>query len=90
MTTRKPVNSFRIGSVQSAIWSHPAPDGRLRFGATIERRYQDKNGDWKPNSSFNLQELLALAKIVDITSSRMLELIESDREPKRTASSEAA
>jgi hypothetical protein len=60
MKNRAPIKKFSAGSVSSAIWENGATvNGRevsiLR--ATVDRRYKDKDGQWKSSGSFSRNEI---------------------------------
>ena len=65
----KPVQKFSAGSVSCALWENEMP---LRTGgtknvlsATFERRYKDKNGEWKSSNSYGRNELSLLRYCVE-------------------------
>jgi len=59
--TSAPIKSFRSGAIQVAIWENEATsqDGQPRSFNTVsfERRYKDKDGNWKSTSSLRLNDL---------------------------------
>jgi hypothetical protein len=55
-----PVKKFIAGSVSCALWENEATvDGRkvTLLKATVERRYKDKDGQWKSSGSFSRNEI---------------------------------
>lgn len=65
-----PIKKFSVGGVQVAVWENEAT---LEAGQTksfnsvsIDRRYKDKNGEWKSTNSLKANDLpkavLALQK----------------------------
>jgi hypothetical protein len=55
-----PVNKIRAGSVSAALWENEATvNGRTvtMLKATVERRYKDKDGNWKSSGSFSRNEI---------------------------------
>jgi len=55
-----PVKKFSAGSVSCALWENEATvDGRKvnLLKATVERRYKDKDGQWKSSGSFSRNEI---------------------------------
>ena len=55
-----PVKKIRAGQVSCAIWENEIRvDGHDRtiLKATIERRYKDRDGEWKSSGSFSRTEL---------------------------------
>lgn len=69
MTTQnRPVHTVKLGLVEAAIWRN-ATDGKPRYNVTVRRSYAtEKDGkvEWKSTDSFGRDELLVLAKAVDL------------------------
>ena len=60
----KPVHSVRIGTVKAAIWENRSGDSTW-YNVTVSRSYKD--GDqWKNSDNFGRDDLLPLAKVVDL------------------------
>jgi len=60
MTGQKPVQRFAAGQVSAAIWKNDiSVDGRqvTVLKATVQRRYKDKDGDWKSSNSMSRNEI---------------------------------
>ena len=60
MPGQKPVAKFQAGQVSAAIWDNEiSVNGRqvTVLKATIQRRYKDKDGDWKSSGSFSRNEI---------------------------------
>ena len=56
----QPVKKFRAGQVSCALWENEANvNGRIvtMLKATVERRYKDKDGNWKSTGSFARNEI---------------------------------
>ena len=56
----QPVKKFRAGQVSCALWENEANmNGRIvtMLKATVERRYKDRDGNWKSNGSFGRNEI---------------------------------
>ena len=56
----KPTAKFRAGPVSAAIWENEITvNGKkaLMLKASIERRYKDKDGQWKSSNSFSRNEI---------------------------------
>lgn len=79
-TSTKPIDRVRFGSVQSAIWKNQDEEGRTRYNATYERSYKDANGEWQSTGSFGRDDSLVLAKVADLTFTRIHELQAKDRQ----------
>ncbi|MCP4608771.1 MAG: hypothetical protein GY845_08660 [Planctomycetes bacterium] len=60
MTGQKPVAKFQAGQVSAAIWENEiSVNGRQLtvLKATVQRRYKDKDGDWKSSNSMSRNEI---------------------------------
>lgn len=72
MTTKeRPAHNVKIGLVEAAIWRNET-DGRQRFNVTVRRSYaveHEGKRTWKSTDSFGRDDLLALAKAVDLAHS---------------------
>jgi len=66
MPSSKPVHELRLGRLKAAIWENPTENG-VRYNVTVARLYEDETGSWKSTDSFGVDQLLALAKLVDQT-----------------------
>jgi hypothetical protein len=56
----KPVAKFKAGQVSSALWENEITvNGRkvTMLKASVQRRYKDKDGQWKSSSSFSRNEI---------------------------------
>ena len=58
---RMPVKSFRSGAINVAIWenTNTVKDGQQAtfYTISLERRYKDKDGNWKSTSSLRVNDL---------------------------------
>lgn len=60
----RPVHSIRIGTVRASIWENRSGESTW-YNVTVSRSYKD--GDqWKNSDSFGRDDLLPLAKVVDL------------------------
>ena len=60
MAAQKPIAKIRAGSVSCALWENEIKvDGQTKtdLKASIERRYKDKDGNWKSSTSFRRNEI---------------------------------
>jgi hypothetical protein len=56
----KPVAKFKAGQISSALWENEiSVNGRkvTVLKATVQRRYKDKDGQWKSSGSFSRNEI---------------------------------
>ena len=55
-----PVRKFRAGTISCAIWENEARVNDTTVAllrATVERRYKDRDGNWKSSNSFGRNEI---------------------------------
>ena len=61
MPGQKPVAKFTAGQTSSAVWENEiaTKDGGTAkvLKATVQRRYKDKDGNWKSSQSFSRNEI---------------------------------
>lgn len=48
--------NYRIGPLKVAVWKNEGKDGNFKT-VSITRAYKDKEGNWKENSSFKIEDL---------------------------------
>lgn len=61
---KQPVHEIRFGLIKAAIWKNSTRSGE-RHNVTVCRLY--RNGDiWKESSHFGRDDLLPLAKVLDL------------------------
>ena len=66
--TRRPEKEFRCGGISAAVWRNDVEkDGRttVRHSISIQKRYQDKNGNWKTTKSWFPEELARLRLVIE-------------------------
>jgi hypothetical protein len=63
-TKAGPVHEVRLGAIKASIWSNETSVG-TRHNVTVARLYKDDD-EWKQSESFGRDDLLVLAKIVDL------------------------
>ena len=60
MAGQMPVAKFRAGQVSCALWHNEITvngDSKSILKASIERRYKDREGQWKSSNSFSRNEI---------------------------------
>jgi hypothetical protein len=60
MAGQRPAAKFRAGQVSAAIWENEiTANGRkvTMLKATVERRFKDKDGQWKSSNGFSRNEI---------------------------------
>lgn len=66
-TTSKPVQTFRSGSVEAAIWLNQNDNGARFYSLTVARSYATEDEGtkrWKRTQSFGSRDLLDLRRVV--------------------------
>ncbi len=62
---RAPAFKTRYGRVEAAVWDRDLEEGRKVYSVTLQRSYQDKEGQWQRTSSLDENDLLPAAKALD-------------------------
>ena len=61
MAGQKPVAKFKAGQVSAALWENEVTTKTGRkvtvLKATVERRYKDRDGQWKSSGSLSRNEI---------------------------------
>lgn len=78
---RKPEATFRAGTVSAAVWSNDVTtkEGAQRKVSSVsfEKRYKDKDGEWKTSKSLSSQDvpkaLMVLSKAYEHITLKMPE-----------------
>lgn len=53
----QPIKKYKAGSIRATVWENDVKDTGKYQTISIERVYQDKDGNWKNSSSFRLGDL---------------------------------
>jgi hypothetical protein len=78
----KPVKEFSDGPIKVSVWRSEGEHGP-RYSVTCRRRYKDKAADeWKDSYSYGQDDILALAKLLDLAHTWMLEQQQQQRAQK--------
>ena len=86
MSDTKPIDTVRLGVLNAAIWKNDAADKPPWYNVTLERRYRDQqSGEWKSTQTFGRDDMLPLAKLLDMTHTRIMGLQADDREVSQQA-----
>ena len=72
-TAKPPVAKLRLGLLNATIWERTTDKGTFH-SVTFERRYRDGEGNWHSTHSYDVNDLLTLAKLVDQAHSKIVEL----------------
>ena len=80
-----PIKKFSTGGVQVAIWENEGKEGNRFYSVSLDRRYKDKNNDWKSSSSLKMNDLpkavLALQKAYEFMALKEPECREREEVP---------
>ncbi len=61
----QPVQVVRLRNIRAAIWANDTEFG-MRHNVTVSRLYKDDDGQWRSSDSFGREDLLLLAKVLDL------------------------
>jgi len=74
MTNNKPVETFRRGNIEAAVWKNNGEKG-VYYNVTFNRTYRE--GDEVKNSpSFGQHDLLRVARVADLADQYIFSLLE--------------
>lgn len=77
----RPVHVVRLRNIRAAIWANDTEVG-LRYNVTVSRLYKDNDDDqWKTSESFGRDDLLLLAKVVDLAHTWITEQMQASDVP---------
>jgi hypothetical protein len=78
-TKKQPILRVTCYPVFAAIWRNWNAEGEAFYSTTFERKYKDKEGEYRSGGNFSTSDLLLLAKAADLAHTKMIEFQESDR-----------
>ncbi len=64
-TKTQPVHVVRLRNIRAAIWANDTEYG-TRHNVTVARLYKDDDQQWRTSDSFGRDDLLLLAKVLDL------------------------
>ena len=77
----KPKKEFRAGSVRATLWENEREKNGQKFtvaSVQIERRYRDKEGEWRSSASFGKTDL----PLLQLVAAKAFEFLTvSERDP---------
>ena len=76
----RPVHVVRLRNVRAAIWANDTETG-LRYNVTVSRLYKDGDQQWKTSDGFGRDELLLLAKVLDLAHGWICEEMQASDPP---------
>ena len=72
--TQPPVDRIRINNIEASIWSNTRKDGGEYFTVSFARKYRDNDDQLRNSTSFRLNDLLLLAKVVNDSHTMIVDL----------------
>lgn len=61
----RPEQTFRAGAISASIWRNTTKEGDKEYrSVTFERRYMDKEGQWKTSGSLRVNDLPRAAVVL--------------------------
>ena len=61
----RPVHVVRLKNIRAAVWGNETELG-TRYNVTVSRLYKGEDHQWGTSESFGRDDLLLLAKVVDL------------------------
>ena len=72
-----PFGKISVGLINASIWKNTNDKGSF-YNVTFENRYRDKEGNWNTSHSYGIDDLLPLAKLIDLIHTKVNELRNAD------------
>ncbi len=76
----RPVHVVRLRNIRAAIWGNET-DAGTRYNVTVSRLYKDQEQQWCTSESFGRDDLLLLAKVLDLAHSWICEQMQAGDVP---------
>ncbi len=76
----RPVHVVRLKNIRAAVWANETEMGP-RYNATVSRLYKGEDQQWRTSESFGRDDLLLLAKVVDLAHSWITEQTQASDVP---------
>ncbi len=84
-----PIKKFSVGGVQVAVWENQSKEGNQFYTVSLDRRYKDKDDEWKSSNSFKKNDLpkavLALQKAYEFLALKEPEIGSQEHEKELVA-----
>ena len=87
-----PIAKFRAGTVSTAIWQNEVRTEKGKgviYKATIQRRFKDRNGEWKNSGSFSRNEIPLAIYCLQQAFGKMIETQNKESEQNSNVDEEA-
>ena len=76
----QPAHVVRLRNIRAAIWANDTEFG-MRHNVTVSRLYKDEEQQWRTSDSFGRDDLLLLAKVLDLAHSWISEHAQGQEVP---------
>ncbi len=85
----KPAHKIRIGVLQATIWRNTGDNGTW-YSVVPSRSYKQGDETWKETDSFNADDLLAMAKLLDQAHTWIVGQQQADAKARKESTQAAA
>ncbi len=68
----RPIHEIRIGHIKAAIWATETANS-VRHTVKVSRIYMGSDNEWKTADNFGRDDLLLLAKVIDLAHTWIVE-----------------
>ena len=85
----KPAHKIRIGVLQATIWRNSGDKGSW-YSVTTSRSYKQDDDAWKETDSLNFDDLLPMAKLLDLAHTWIMNQQQADAKARKDAAVAAA
>ena len=85
----KPAHKIRIGALQATIWRNTSEKGTW-YSVIPARGYKQGDDTWKETDSLNFDDLLSMAKLLDLTHTWIMHQQQADAKARKESEKAAA
>jgi len=85
----KPAHKIRSGVLQVTIWRNTSDKGTW-YSVIPTRGYKQGEDTWKETDSLNFDDLLSMAKLLDLAHTWIMHQQQADQKAKKDAAAAAA
>jgi len=76
----QPAHVVRLRNIRAALWANDTEFG-VRYNVTCARLYKDNEGQWRTSDGFGRDDLLLLAKVLDLAHTWICEQVQGQEVP---------
>lgn len=81
--SNKPAHRIQRGVLKVIIWRNKDNDGRTWYSANVVRSYRQGDESWKETDSLNQDDLLPMAKLLDLADTWIMHQKQADASARR-------